>query len=83
MNWNIKPDKDLLEKLVWDYSLVELSLFFETSNKTIEKKCKELNVELPPKGYWHTGARRDSKIKRLESLFSLKEKIQSPQETSK
>lgn len=83
MNWKIKPEKELLEHLVWKYSLVELSMFFGCSNKTVEKLCKDFSIELPPKGYWHQKDKKDSRNDRLECLFSLKEKIESPEKSCK
>ncbi len=46
------PDKEKLEQLVWEKSMLALSKELGVSDVTIAKKCKKLNISLPPIGYW-------------------------------
>jgi Zn-dependent peptidase ImmA (M78 family) len=79
MRWKVLPTKELLEKLVKEYALSELSLYFEVSNKAIEKKCKELGVQLPTRGYWHRVEQKELKDERLTRLLLSKEHKDSPE----
>lgn len=44
--------KDELEKLVWQYPTTKVAKIFGVSDKAIEKRCRLLGVEKPPRGYW-------------------------------
>lgn len=46
------PDKETLQKLVWTKSTIKVAEEFGVSDKAIEKLCKNLGVEKPPRGYW-------------------------------
>ncbi len=44
--------KDDLEKLIWEYPTVKVASLFGVSDKAVEKRCKKLCIEKPPRGYW-------------------------------
>lgn len=44
--------KEELEKLVWEMPTISIAEKFNVSDKTIEKKCKKLQIRKPPRGYW-------------------------------
>lgn len=46
------PTKEELEKLVWEMSTVKVAKQFNVSDKAVEKRCKLLGIEKPPRGYW-------------------------------
>lgn len=46
------PDKKTLEELVWSKPTTALAKEFGVSDKAVEKLCKKLEVEKPPRGYW-------------------------------
>ena len=46
------PSKEELEKLVWSKPTTQVAKDFGVSDKAIEKLCKKLDVEKPPRGYW-------------------------------
>lgn len=46
------PSKEDLEKLIWEKSAVQLSKELGVSDKAIEKRCKKLEIQKPPRGYW-------------------------------
>lgn len=48
----IHPTKEVLEQLVWEYPTTHIAKEFEVSDKAIEKLCKKLEVQKPPRGYW-------------------------------
>lgn len=45
-------DKEELEKLVWEMPCTEIAKLYGVSDKAIERRCKLLNIEKPPRGYW-------------------------------
>lgn len=45
--------KEDLSKLVWEMSTVKVAEKFGVSDKAIEKRCKKLGIEKPPRGYWN------------------------------
>ncbi len=44
--------KEELQKLVWEYPTVEVAKMLNVSDKAIEKRCKILEINKPPRGYW-------------------------------
>lgn len=46
------PDKETLEKLVWEYPTNQLAKKFGVSDVAVAKWCKKLGVGKPPRGYW-------------------------------
>ena len=46
------PTKEELEELVWQMPTTKVAQLFGVSDKAIEKRCKLLNIEKPPRGYW-------------------------------
>jgi hypothetical protein len=46
------PTKEALEKLVWQKPTTKIAESFGVSDKAIEKLCKKLDVEKPPRGFW-------------------------------
>lgn len=46
------PDNPTLTRLVWERSSAQLAKTLGVSDKAIEKHCKKLGIEKPPRGYW-------------------------------
>jgi hypothetical protein len=46
------PTPEELFALVWQYPTIKIALMFGVSDKAIEKRCKKLGIEKPPRGYW-------------------------------
>lgn len=46
------PSKEELEKLVWEMPTANVAKIFGVSDKAIEKRCKILHIDKPPRGYW-------------------------------
>ena len=38
--------------MVWSMPTVKVATLFNVSDKAIEKRCKLLGIEKPPRGYW-------------------------------
>jgi TyrR family helix-turn-helix protein len=49
IKWPIKED---LKKLVWHTSTRQLALKLGVSDSAIAKKCRQLGISKPPRGYW-------------------------------
>ena len=49
INW---PSKEKLKELVWKIPTVQLAKKLGVSDTSISNKCKALNIEKPPRGYW-------------------------------
>lgn len=47
-----RPNKETLEKLVWEKPTTHIAKHFGVSDKAINKWCKNLNINKPPRGYW-------------------------------
>ena len=45
-------DPEELEQLVWLMPTTEVASLFGVSDKAIEKRCKLLGIQKPPRGYW-------------------------------
>jgi predicted RNA-binding Zn-ribbon protein involved in translation (DUF1610 family) len=54
-------DRDELETYVWQMPTTEVARQFGVSDKAIEKRCKLLGVNKPPRGYWAKLAAEESK----------------------
>lgn len=46
------PDKEELQKLIWEKPTTLIAKDFNVSDKAIEKLCIKLNIEKPSRGYW-------------------------------
>lgn len=46
------PTKEVLQELIWSKPTTAIALEFGVSDKAIEKLCKKLDVNKPPRGYW-------------------------------
>jgi len=47
-----KPDKELLEKLVWQLPCTKIGEMFGVSDNAVNKWCKSFGISKPPRGYW-------------------------------
>lgn len=48
-----RPTKEELEKLVWQYSMLQLGKMYGVSDNAVRKWCKSYGiVDLPTRGYW-------------------------------
>jgi hypothetical protein len=43
---------DILKELVWIMPTTKIAESFGVSDKAVEKRCKLLGIEKPPRGYW-------------------------------
>lgn len=48
----IHPTKEVLEQLVWEYPTTYIANELNVSDKAIDKLCKKLGIQKPPRGYW-------------------------------
>lgn len=46
------PTKEELQDLIWKLSTVKIAALYGVSDKAVEKRCKKLNIDKPPRGYW-------------------------------
>jgi 5-methylcytosine-specific restriction endonuclease McrA len=46
------PNKEDLQKLVWEKPTTEVAKMFNVSGKAVEKWCKSFDINKPPRGYW-------------------------------
>jgi hypothetical protein len=46
------PSADALKKLIWEKPTSQIAKDLGVSDKAIEKHCKKLALEKPPRGYW-------------------------------
>jgi len=44
--------KEELSQLIWQMPTTKVGELFDVSDKAIEKRCKKLGIEKPPRGYW-------------------------------
>lgn len=51
-NRKFEVEKEFLKDLVWNYPTVKVAKMFGVSDTAIAKRCKQLGVEKPPRGYW-------------------------------
>ncbi len=61
------PSKDVLEKLVWEKSILQISKDYGVSDNAVRKWCRRYEIACPTVGYWQ---RRDSGYSHEESLVS-------------
>ena len=47
-----RPDKETLEKLLWEKPTTTLAKEFGVSDKAVEKWSKKYGIEKPPRGHW-------------------------------
>ncbi len=47
-----KPDKDVLQSLVFEKPTTKIAIDFGVSDKAVEKWCKSYDIQKPPRGYW-------------------------------
>lgn len=43
---------EVLHKLVWTMPIRDVAKLYNVSDVTLNKYCKRLNIEKPPRGYW-------------------------------
>lgn len=55
-NRKFNPSKEELQKLVWEMPTTKVAKLFNVSDKAVEKRCKILGVNKPPRGYWAKSA---------------------------
>jgi hypothetical protein len=48
----VRPEKEDMEKLVWEYPMTELAKMFHVSDRSINKWIKRYEITKPPMGYW-------------------------------
>jgi len=44
--------KEELQKIVWEMPSTQIAAMYGVSDKAVEKRCKKLGIEKPPRGYW-------------------------------
>lgn len=44
--------KKLLKKLVWEKPTAQVAIMFNVTDNAIAKRCKQFNIQKPPRGYW-------------------------------
>jgi 5-methylcytosine-specific restriction endonuclease McrA len=47
-----RPEKALLEKLVWEKPTTHIAIEFEVSDSAVAKWCRYYKISKPPRGYW-------------------------------
>lgn len=47
-----RPNKELLEKLVWEIPTTEIAIKYKVSDVAVSKWCKSYKIEKPKRGYW-------------------------------
>lgn len=48
----IKPDKEVLENLIFQFPTTHIAERYGVSDKAVEKWCKSYGIQKPPRGYW-------------------------------
>jgi len=56
-----RPSKEILEKLVWQKSSVEIAMEYGVSDTAIVKWCRSYGISKPPRGYWAKQTKRVDK----------------------
>lgn len=46
------PSYEELKEMVWKMSTVKVAAHYGVSDKAVEKRCKKLGIDKPPRGYW-------------------------------
>lgn len=44
--------KEELQKIIWEIPSIQIAIMYNVSDKAVEKRCKKLGIEKPPRGYW-------------------------------
>jgi hypothetical protein len=47
-----RPNKEDLEKLLWEKPTIQIAKQFGVSDKAVEKWAKQYKINKPPRGYW-------------------------------
>lgn len=63
------PSKEVLEKLVWEKSMVQIGEDYGVWDNTVRKWAKSYGIDCPPQGYWQ---RRERGYSHEEALVSQK-----------
>jgi hypothetical protein len=45
-------DPEELNQLVWEIPITDIANLYGVSKRAIEKRCRELGIPKPPRGYW-------------------------------
>lgn len=48
----VKPDKDTLERLVWEKPTRQIAEDYGVSDVAVSKWCRQYGLSKPPRGYW-------------------------------
>lgn len=56
-------DREELHRLVWAMPTTAVAAKFGVSDKAVEKRCKLLGVDKPPRGYWARRAKEEADAK--------------------
>lgn len=48
----VKPQRDELEKLLWEKPTTHIALEYGVSDKAVEKWAASYGLEKPPRGFW-------------------------------
>lgn len=48
----VRPEKELLAKMVWEQPTTKIAKLYNVSDKAVEKWCKEYGISKPPRGFW-------------------------------
>jgi len=57
-------DREELVQLVWQMPTTEVAGLFGVSDKAVEKRCKLLDIQKPPRGYWAKLSSEEQKQRR-------------------
>jgi PD-(D/E)XK endonuclease len=55
----VRPEKEVLEKLLWEKPTVEIAADYQVTDNAIGKWAKLYGLSKPPRGYW---AKKNSKV---------------------
>jgi hypothetical protein len=47
------PDNDILQKLIWEKTAIELAKEIGVTSSGLKRYCKYRNIPTPPRGYWN------------------------------
>lgn len=63
----IWPEREEIHRLVWEIGKSQLAKTLGVSDNAVAKRCKHLNIEMPPRGYWaciQAGMTKEESLKR-------------------
>ncbi len=46
------PEVNILMQLVWEMPVRDVGAYLNVSDNAVRKRCKKLNIPLPPRGHW-------------------------------